>query len=52
MKKNKKKTKKKKNKTRSKSGGESQEVHEKMKWRSKKFEIVFVGPKNARRLSS
>jgi len=27
-------------------------VHEKMKWRSKNFEIVFVEPKSASRLSS
>jgi hypothetical protein len=33
------------------SRGGSQEVHKKMKWRSKKFEIVFVEPRNARRLS-
>jgi hypothetical protein len=42
---------KKKKKKPSQSCGGSQEVHKKIKWRSQKFEIVFVEPRNAQRLS-
>jgi hypothetical protein len=38
-------------KKKSQSCGGSQEAHEKMKWRSRKFEIVFVKPRSARRVS-
>jgi len=52
MKMKKKKRKKKEKEKRSQLCGGSQEVCEKTKWRSKKFDIVFVEPISAQRLYS